>query len=99
MLVENLQALKEVFIASWIRGLGDDPQMREKFVEGDKVFSHFLLGGWELRLFFWVSGSKEVEYKLVSRVVAKASRKRSALSPGDFALSGSVEELESILEG
>ena len=99
VLVEDLQAFEKVFVASWIRGLRDNPQMREKLVQGNKVFGHFLLGRWKLGLFFWVSGSEEVEDELISWVVAEASGKRSALSPGDLALSGSVKELESILEG
>ena len=98
MLVEDLQTFEKVFVASWIRGLGDDPQVWEELIQSNEVFFEFLLGRGQLRFFFRVSSCQQIENKSVRWVVAEATSQGSAFLPRDFALAGSVEELEGILE-
>ena len=99
MLVKDLQTFEKVFVASWIGGLGDNPQVWEKLIESNEVFFELLLGRRQLRFFFGVASCQQIENKSVRWVVAEATSQGSTFLPRDFALAGSVEELEGILEG
>ena len=99
MLVEDLQTFEKVFVASWIGSLRDDPQVWEELIKRNEVFFELLLGWRQLRFFIGIASYEQIENKCVRWVVAEATSQRSAVLPRDFALAGSVEELEGILEG
>ena len=99
VLVENLQTLKEVLVASWIGSLRDNPQVREKLIQSNEVFFQLLLARRQLRFFFGVASGQKIENKSVRGVVSEAASKRSTVLPRDFTLAGSVKQLEGILEG
>merc|ERR1711962_26904 len=92
--VEDLQAFEEFFIASWIWGLGDSPQMWEEIIQTNGLFG---------QLRFWHSidfvTAQKVENILIGWIVTETSGQVGAFSPGDQTLTTrAIEELESVVE-